>query len=79
MAKRNRKRTWYPCITVELLPGDLDYVKGARWRVHDFDNDVMYFMDKERMIDVLKVHDMLSVLPARMEELRSKKERTVEA
>lgn len=80
MAKRRRKprsQQMFPCVVKILQPHDHEYGHGARWRVHDFDDNVAYFLEKDRMVYVLNLHNMMPVPEERMSFLRSEQQRTI--
>ena len=73
------EREWYPCVVKILQDHDPEYRKGARFRVHDFDDQTWYFLDNERMVYVLTKHAMMPVKPDAMDKLRADKRRTIMA
>lgn len=60
----------FPCI-VHSIPKDHElYAKGIRFHVHDIDDDIFYFHDLKRMIEVLEIHNMQQVPVEEMEQIR---------
>jgi hypothetical protein len=68
--EHGRKRRYHPCVIYELQTYNPEHQEGYRYRIHDIDDDQMYFHEKDRMAYVVELHGFRPVLPAKMEELR---------
>jgi hypothetical protein len=73
--KNQRKRPEdymkYPCIVYQLDERHEEFANGIRYRVHDIDDNKLYFKDKNRMYEVLAQHGFNPIYPAQMEKLRT--------
>jgi hypothetical protein len=71
--KRHRTLVVYPCKVYSLSPeaNAREFERGFRFRVHDFDDQIWYFVTEERMRFVLTIHNMMPVLPEKLDELRA--------
>lgn len=77
--RKKPEQRWYPCVPTPVNPGERGYDKGIRFRVEDFDGKLAHFMTKERLVEILTLHDMIAVPPEKMSELRQQQQRTIPA